>query len=170
MDAKASMVAEFEHEAVATRRLIALAPEDKFAWKPHAKSMSLATLIGHLAELPSWGPMTINMEILEFSTKDFKPRDHGSLADILELHDKNVAEYLKVLAATSDEVLDKNWKLKVDGQIVVDFPRWQVLRGFVHSHTVHHRGQLTVYLRLLDVPLPSTYGPTADNPGFGGSK
>lgn len=168
MDARAGMVAEFEQEAAATRRLLALAPEEKFAWKPHPKSMSLLNLIGHLAELPSWGPMTIGVDQLEFSTKDFKPRTYTSLAEILELFDRNTADYLKTLKGTSDERLDGHWSLKADGKQVIDAPRWQVLRGFVHSHMIHHRGQLTVYLRLLDVPLPSTYGPTADNPQMGG--
>ena len=155
--------AEFTKEAGLTRQVLERVPADKFEWQPHAKSMTLGRLASHVAEIPGWAKMIIADDELRFSPESFKPRIAASAKELLEIHDQAVAESTSVLDGVTDEVLGKTWTMYVMDNPVVQGPKLEVLREWTMNHLVHHRGQLTVYLRLLDVPLPGIYGPTADS-------
>jgi uncharacterized damage-inducible protein DinB len=144
----AALLSEFEQEMANTRRILECVPDDKFGWTPHEKSSSLGKLANHLAAMPSLATAVIN---------GFAKRmpDTGSKAGLMEAFDKNLAAARAAIAGTSDDHL---------AVIVpaINMTRAAVLRGRVMSHMIHHRGQLSVYLRLLDVPVPGMYGPSAD--------
>lgn len=165
MAIKDALLPEFDHETGTTRRLLERVPDDKLAWKPHEKSMTLGRLATHLAEMPGWGTMTVTQTEIDFSPQSYKPRLAQSRAEILALFDESVTACRKVLAEVTDGELMLTWTLKNDGKPVFSAPRASVLRSFVMNHMIHHRGQLSVYLRLNDVPLPSIYGPSADEQG-----
>lgn len=152
--------AEFQQEAKITRQLLERLPENRLGWKPHDKSMPLGRLATHIAELPGWAKITLKQDSLDVA--GFSPTVLDSVDEILELFDENVAQCLSVLADTPDEEYSKTWSMKQHGNEVFAAPKSAVMRSFVMNHLVHHRGQLTVFLRLNDVPLPMTYGPSAD--------
>ena len=158
------LIQELTIEAARTRALLERLPEDKLEWKPHDKSMPLGRLATHIAELPGWGKLTLEQDVLDMG-EGFTPTICDSLAAILETHDKSVAEFEKVLTSTPDDEYAKTWTMKFKGQDVFSAPKMGVIRDFVMNHIVHHRGQLTVFLRLNDVPLPMTIGPSADETG-----
>ena len=159
-----ALAAELKHEAAATRRLLERVPDGELGWQPHAKSMTLGRLAGHIGELPGWGKGT--MEHPEVDLAAVPEDQRGAVAESVEQlladFDRGVAGFAAALEAADDERLFEAWKLRNGEQVILDMPRIAALRGFIMSHMIHHRGQLTVYLRLLDVPLPQTYGPTAD--------
>jgi uncharacterized damage-inducible protein DinB len=158
------LIHELEMEAQRTRRLLERLPEAKLSWKPHEKSMPLGRLATHIAELPGWGKLTLAQDVLDIG-EGFTPTIHESVAEILETHDKSVAEFKETLAQTPDQEYFKTWSMKHQGREVFAAPKIGVVRDLVLSHIIHHRGQLTVFLRLLDVPLPMTFGPSADETG-----
>ena len=161
------MVAEFEHEMYSTRQLLELVPADKSNFKPHAKSWNLGDLSVHIANLPVWAVMTINDTELDLNPPGgptWTPPTYSSPAATVAQFDENVKNAKTAIGETSDEAMMVTWTLKNGGEHVLAMPRVAVLRTFVLNHMIHHRGQLTVYLRMCDVALPSTYGPTADNP------
>jgi len=153
---------EFDQEMATTRRLLERVPTDKAAWKPHAKSFSL----GHLAQLISWMPgwITTTLRETELNISGGAGYSIESTETLLALFDKNAADARAALASTSDEDFMVPWSLRSGERVVFTLPRVVVVRQHI-SHLVHHRGQMTVYLRLLDVPIPSIYGPTADERG-----
>ena len=158
-------LAELDHEAATTRRLLERMPEGKGDWKPHEKSMTLGRLCGHIAEMPGWGVTILRDELFDMATaaergfEAFVARDRAGL---LERFDREVGQLREAARGVSDERLQGAWTLRVGGEDVFTAPRAVALRSWVLNHVVHHRGQLSVYLRLLDVPLPSIYGPSAD--------
>ena len=160
-----SILPEFDRETATTRRLLERVPEDKAEWTPHVKSMSLGQLAMHIANLPQWA--SIALERTEFDTN---PPDGAratsppfkSALHLLEKYDANVGAARALLVRTTDAEFMVQWTLKNGGKALFSMPRVAVLRSFVLNHAVHHRGQLSVYLRLLDVPIPNIYGPTAD--------
>jgi len=156
---------EFDQEMANTRKILECVPEDKFTWKPHEKSMTLGRLASHVAEMPNWAVLTINQDKLEL-TPGTKPFLAGSKAELVEALDKNVAEARQAITGASDEHLAKTWSLIYGGNTVFSLPRAAVLRGMVMSHIIHHRGQLSVYLRLNNVAIPGMYGPSADANAF----
>jgi len=156
------LLPEFDQEMASTRKILDCVPEDKFAWKPHTKSMTLGRLASHVAEMPQWSLFTINQDKLEL-TPDMKPFNAATKAELMGALDKNAAAAREAIAGASDEHLGKIWTLIYAGQPVFAMPRAAVLRSMVMSHMIHHRGQLSVYLRLNDVPIPGMYGPSADN-------
>jgi uncharacterized damage-inducible protein DinB len=158
------LAAELKQEAATTRRMLERVPEDKFDWKPHEKSTALGRLAGHIAELPSLLGPTLASEELDFASGDFKPFEPASVAEILERFDENVAAGIEYLNGAGDEGMSQTWRMRSGEHVIFEMPRASVVRVMVLNHVVHHRGQLSVYLRLLDVPLPSVYGPTADEP------
>ena len=161
------LLPEFDQEMANTRKLLNCVPEDKYSWKPHAKSMALGRLASHVAELPDWAVETINRETLEL-TPGMKPWIAESQAELLSRFDKNVAEARAAIAGASDADLAVEWSLIFGGRKVLTMPRAAVLRGVVMNHLIHHRAQLGVYLRLNDVSIPGMYGPSADeNKMFG---
>jgi uncharacterized damage-inducible protein DinB len=155
------LIPELDQEMANTRAILERVPENKFDWKPHAKSMSLGRLASHVVEMPTWAVYTVNQDSLEL-TPDMKPFIASSNAELLEALDKNVAAARAAIAGASDESLGKTWSLIYGGHTIFSMPRAAVLRSMVFSHIIHHRGQLGVYLRLLDVPIPGMYGPSAD--------
>ena len=157
---------EFAHEAKATRRTLEVVPEDQLAWKPHEKSFHLGRLAGHVAEIPLWTDIMISGDQLDMGQGGFENLDPSSIDELLAGWDKSVDSFQQALAEVSDEHLGATWKLCRGEQVIYEAPRTVAIRGFVLNHMIHHRGQLQVYLRLLDVPLPSVYGPTADDSSF----
>ena len=160
---------EFEHEMANTRKTLERVPDDKFAWKPHEKSMSLGGLATHLANIPSWTGNTFDVDELDVAPVDGPPfhlDEAKSQAEVLAAFDKNVASARAALEKATDENWQGQWSLLAGGKKIFTLPRTAVMRGFVMSHLIHHRAQLGVYLRLLDVPVPSIYGPSADEGGF----
>lgn len=158
-----AFVAEFDREAATTRRLLERVPEEKFDWKPHAKSMSLGVLATHVANLPHWGEITVTQSELDLATYPHAT-EVTSRAQLLDAFDGNVKGTRTALTGRTDAELMAPWTLKHDGKPIFTMPKTAVLRSFMLNHIIHHRGQLSVYLRLNDVPLPSIYGPTADEP------
>jgi uncharacterized damage-inducible protein DinB len=160
---------EFEHEMANTRKTLERVPDDKFAWKPHEKSMSLGGLSTHLGNIPSWTGNTFAADELDIAPPGQPPyrlEEAKSTAELLEAFDKNVASAREALEAATDEDWQGKWSLLSGGKVILTLPRVAVMRGFILSHSIHHRAQLGVYLRLLDVPVPSIYGPSADEGGF----
>jgi uncharacterized damage-inducible protein DinB len=157
------MISEFEQEAATTRRVLERVPADKLAWKPHDKSMSLGTLAMHLAG----GPGFISSWALgdSFTMTGASSPEAKSTADILAAHDASVAQTKANIAKVGDAGLGQTWALKTpDGKTMMSMPKSALLRSIALNHFYHHRGQLSVYLRLLNVPVPSIYGPSADEP------
>jgi uncharacterized damage-inducible protein DinB len=146
-------------ESATTRKMLERVPEDAFDWKPHEKSMALGRLAGHVAELVGMFVPMVTMDAMSFG--DYTPFKPASVAELLEKFDKNVADAVELLKNQSDEQLPKTWQIKSGERVFIGMARGAFIRWLL-SHIVHHRGQLSVYLRLRDVPLPSVYGPTAD--------
>jgi uncharacterized damage-inducible protein DinB len=157
-------LAELEREAAATRRTLERVPDGRYDWKPHEKSMKLGSLAELVARLPSWSVFMIKQDELEITT--YKTQPLRTNRELVQALDEGVAEARQAFANTTDEYLLTTWRLLVGGQVVSEEPRHIAIRGGVFNHLVHHRGQLTVYLRLNDVAVPSIYGPSADEGGF----
>jgi uncharacterized damage-inducible protein DinB len=158
------LAAELRQEAATTRRLLERVPEEKFSWKPHEKSMSLGRLAGHVAELPALLAPALTADEIDFASGDYKPFNASSVAELLEEFDTNISKGVELLKGAADERMSDTWRMRSGEKVMFELPRAAVVRGVVLNHIIHHRGQLAVYLRLLDVPLPSIYGPTADEP------
>jgi uncharacterized damage-inducible protein DinB len=161
MAIKDGILAEYDHEMGTTRKLLERVPDDKLAWRPHPKSMSLAGLATHLSNLPNWGATILTD--LSFDLAEAPPNleEKSSCADILAAFDASARRTRVALDKTDPELLAP-WSLRRAGQEVFTLPRVAAFRTFVLYHVVHHRGQLSVYLRLNDVSIPAIYGPTAD--------
>jgi uncharacterized damage-inducible protein DinB len=155
---------EFDSEMASTRKLLERIPADKLDWKPHPKSKSLRELATHVTELPRWG---MRFEKDSFQVGSEAAPKMSSAPEFLARFDENVAGSRASLARRTDGDLQAEFRvLKANGDTFFHGPRKSLTRSVLLSHLIHHRGQLTVYLRLLDVPVPSTYGPTADHPTF----
>lgn len=156
------ILGELEHEIATTRKCLERVPENLFDYKPHEKSMTMIRLATHVAEMVNWITVTCTSDELDFAGGDYKPFEAKSNAELLEYLDKNAAEALEALKNTSDEDMQKPWSLKNGETTYFTMPKIATLRTFCLNHVWHHRGQLTVYLRLNDIPVPSIYGPSAD--------
>jgi uncharacterized damage-inducible protein DinB len=157
-----SLLPEFDHEFATLRKTLERVPEGKGEYAPHVKSMPMGKLAGHLAELPLWVNSTLEKDELDFATMNYTPFVPGSTAELLKVLDDGLAKARPVLAATSDADMMKPWTLRQGAQVFFTMPKIAVLRSFVMNHMIHHRAQLGVYLRLNDVAVPATYGPSAD--------
>jgi uncharacterized damage-inducible protein DinB len=169
MSISAALLPEFDHETANTRKTLERVPEDKFDWKPHKKSFAMGPLATHLATIPSWMSMTMARDSIDIAPVGEPPRrvePATSRAELLERFDTNVADARAALEGASDEVMLKPWTLLSGGKTIFTVPRIAAIRSFVMSHSIHHRAQLGVYLRLNDVPVPSIYGPSADEDSF----
>jgi uncharacterized damage-inducible protein DinB len=161
------LLPEFDEEMATTRRVLERVPDEggKGEWRPHPKSFPMAHLAQLVAMMPSWVTMMVHQTEVDIAPKE-RPPGSGytteKTAALLATFDKNVAEARAALAATPDEAWDVEWTMKAGGQVVQQKSRFQMLRTGVLNHLVHHRAQLGVYLRLVDLPVPSMYGPTAD--------
>jgi len=158
---------DLEAEAKKTRAMLAVVPEERFDWKPHPKSMTLGALACHVAENPAWIPAMLEDEMDFAAMGDYRPLAVQSRAELLAAFDKNLRAGEEAIRGRSDALLSTTWTMKNGAKVLWQAPKHEAIRGTGVHHWIHHRGQLSVYLRLLDVPLPQTYGPTADDPSFG---
>lgn len=159
------LLPEFDVEMATLRKTLERVPADKVGFRPHEKSMTLGRLAGHLVECPFWGIVALDRDDFDMAPPGEAPRERYEFADrqaALARFDADVAKARALLAAASDSLLQSPWTFKSGGHTVMTLPRLAVLRRFLLNHLIHHRAQLGVYLRLLDVPVPPTYGPSAD--------
>lgn len=156
---------EMEQEAVTTRKMLQRVPADKFDWKPHEKSMSLKQLSSHVAELPAWVSLTLTTTELDFATAPYEPKVLNNEKDLLEIFEKSLEEGRAELANATEEDLLPDWILREGEKIYSVSSKYEVIR-MTFCQIVHHRAQLGVYLRLLNIPIPGSYGPSADEPNF----
>jgi uncharacterized damage-inducible protein DinB len=164
-----ALLPEFDHEMASTRKTLERVPDDKFGWKPHEKSMPMGNLAVHLATLPGWTVTTLTQDSLDLAPEGgepFKLPEAKTTEEVLGIFDTQVAAARAAVAEATDEQLMKPWSLLMTGKTIFTLPRAAVLRSFVMSHSIHHRAQLGVYLRLNDIAVPSIYGPSADEGGF----
>ena len=169
MSISQSLLPEFDIEMSNTRKTLERVPDDKFGWKPHPKSPEMGWLANHLTNLASWSTIALTGDSLDIAPKDgptLKMTPAPDTKGVLEMFDKNVAAARAAIEAATNEQLMTNWSLLKGGQTVMTMPKVAVLRSFVMNHMIHHRAQLTVYLRLNDVPVPALYGPSADEGVF----
>lgn len=160
MSISSALLPEFDAEMATTRRVLERVPEQDAAWKPHEKSMSMGQLAIHLGDLPSYGALTLLQD--EFDAATAPRSEFTTTAALLAAFDANVARSREAMAAATDEQLMKQWTFRSGSTVIFTMPRTAVLRTFLTNHIIHHRGQMSVYLRLRDVPVPSIYGPSAD--------
>lgn len=164
-----TLMPEFDQEMANTRKTLERVPDDKLDWKPHPKSTAMGGLATHLCNLPTWANYTLSSDSLDLAPggQPLPPMPViNSNSELLQTFDSNVAKARASIASASDEELFKPWTLANNGKQIMTLPKIAVLRGFVLSHTIHHRAQLGVYLRLNDIPVPSIYGPSADENTF----
>ena len=157
-----SLKLEFAHEAQATRRLLERLPDHRLGWRPHEKSFTAGALASHMVECIRWVDSIFSRDDLEMDPTTYTPYRAASVADLIDTFDADVARSEDVLAGVTDAALMHSWRLTILGKVRFEKPRVAVFRDFTLSHLIHHRGQMSVYLRLLDVPVPGVYGPTAD--------
>jgi uncharacterized damage-inducible protein DinB len=160
-----SILTELDQEAQTTRRVLERIPDDKLGWKPHAKSFSLGQLGLHIARLPGGLTAAIASDAMEVPS--FAQPEPKSRQEILDTFSQGLASAKETLKNMDDARLAATWKLTKNGKVLMSLPRVAFLRSILLNHGYHHRGQLSVYLRMLDVPLPSIYGPSADENPFG---
>jgi uncharacterized damage-inducible protein DinB len=163
------IIPEFDHEMALTRKTLERVPEGKPDWRPHDKSMSLGRLAGHIAELPGLGSAALDTDSFDIAPPGSAPRSPNVMSSrrqVLEMFDKNVASARASLSKATDEQLMRNWSFQRAGKNLLTMPKIAAFRGFVINHVIHHRGQLSVYLRLNNGPVPSIYGPSADENPF----
>jgi uncharacterized damage-inducible protein DinB len=156
-----AFIGELQHEAATTRKVLERIPADKFDWKPHEKSTSLGQLATHVADMFGWFSHTLEHDELDFAA-GYKQPDVASAEELVEILDENTAAAIESLKKTDDAAFMKNWTLRNGEEIFLQMPKVGVVRSMVLNHIVHHRGQLSVYLRLNDIPVPALYGPSAD--------
>lgn len=154
---------DLEAESENTRNMLRIVPADHFEWRPHAKSWTLVQLASHLAESPSWIPSMGEDEMDAGAMADYRPFVAKDSADLCDSFERNLAAGVEFLRGKDDAFMTRTWTMRAGDQIVMQQPKHEVIRMIALHHTIHHRGQLCVYLRLLDVPLPKIYGPTADD-------
>ena len=161
MAIKDALLAEYDHEMGTTRRLLERIPDDKLQWKPHEKSMALGELASHLGNIPNWAGNILNESSFDLASAPPNQEAKKSRAEILELFDGSAKKTRAMMDKVDGEYM-ASWTLKRGGHEIFSMPRVSAFRSFVLNHTIHHRGQLSVYLRMNQVPVPPIYGPTAD--------
>ena len=166
MTLKDALIAQFDREVAISKRVLANVPEGKADWKPHPKSMQFGYLAQLVAMMPVWISLVCDQPDLDLAAGNLKQEPWKTADDLLKQHDGFAAKgRASLVAASEDTIYNTNWQLKMKGQVVGDDPRYQVIQDTL-GHLSHHRGQLTVYLRELNVPIPSIYGPSADENPF----
>ncbi len=160
-----ALLKELDQEAQTTRKFLTRLPEDKYQWQPHPKSMTLTQLATHIAEIPTWVEMVLNTEELDFNANEYKPTIINDNKHMLELFEEALAKAKAALEKATDADLLPNWTMRSGDHIIMVSSKGEMIRT-CYSQIVHHRAQLGVFFRLLDVPVPGSYGPTADEPSF----
>jgi uncharacterized damage-inducible protein DinB len=163
MSQSKALIAELQMEAANTRKMLENVPTDKNDWKPHEKSMKLGNLANHVAELPGWVEMIVGADELDLSKMDYKPVISTTTEELVGKLDAHVNKAVAALEGAQDEDFDKMWTLRNGAHVIFSLPKKVVIRSMAYSHHYHHRGQLSVYLRLLDVHVPGMYGPSYDD-------
>ena len=165
MDILQALLKEMEAEAATTRKMLALVPTEKLTWKPHEKSMSLQNLAVHITELPSWVSLALTTTGIDFAAMDYKPRVVNDAAELLPMFEQSFASGQEALKNAKEADLEPSWTMRSGDKIHAVMNKYEVIR---HSfaQTSHHRAQLGVYLRLLNIPIPGSYGPSADDMNF----
>ncbi len=166
MSVSQHILSDFEAEAAYTRAMLEAVPADQLEWKPHDKSWTLGQLAGHLAEAPNWLGAMLGDEMDFAEMGDYEPFVPSSKDELMQALDKSVAGVAPLLDGKDDDFMATSWTMKMAGETILSQPKRDVIRSIILHHWAHHRGQLSVYLRLLDVSVPKTYGPTADHPSF----
>lgn len=159
-----SFLKELEHESIGTKKMLALVPADKADWKPHEKSMKLKDLATHLADLPTWITLGLTTEELDFAKSPYNPANCNGGAELVAYFEKNTEEAKQHLKANKDSILEEPWTLRSGDVVFMKLSKLDTLRQS-YCQMVHHRAQLGVYLRLLNIPIPGVYGPSADDAG-----
>ena len=162
MAQKDALIAELKQEAASTRKILQAVPEDKYSWKPHEKSMTIGRLAAHVAEIPVWINRTMEASSFDFATLPGQRNTYENRAALLNVFEERLAAALAALENASDEVLGEKYTVRRGEHIMFEMPKKVLIRSFACNHLIHHRGQLSVFLRLLDVPVPGMYGPSAD--------
>lgn len=160
-----AIIAEIEQEAHNTRKILALVPTDKFDWKPHEKSMPLKNLAAHIAGLAEWPAVIAKTDYLDLAEGGLSRPEIRSAEDLVREQEKNTQKSVEVLRAAKESDLKGNWVLRSGDHVILDLPKMAVIRSMAMNHIYHHRAQLGVYLRLLDIAIPGMYGPSADEMG-----
>jgi uncharacterized damage-inducible protein DinB len=159
------LLKEMEQEAQTTRKMLSRIPDDKYDWAPHPKSMTIRQLATHIAELPTWVKLALDTTELDFATSPYDPVKINSTKDLMELFEQSLTVGKTALAAATETDLEPNWTLRSGDQIFLTVTKGEMIR-ISFSQIVHHRAQMGVFLRLLDIPIPGSYGPSADDLSF----
>ncbi|MBL0332500.1 MAG: DinB family protein [Chlorobiota bacterium] len=166
MSISSDFLAELRHESNTTKKLLELVPFDKAEWAPHEKSMKLGRLARHVADLPDWVNTTITTDELDFAKSDSKPFNPQSNEELIAHFNEHLKKAVVALENSTDELLQNPWTMRQAERVFFTLPKQAVLRDMCFNHFIHHRAQLGVYLRMLDIPLPGSYGPSADTPNM----
>ncbi|MER0441949.1 DinB family protein [Emticicia sp. W12TSBA100-4] len=161
----ATFLKELEQESLVTRKMLSLIPDDKFDWQPHPRSMTFRQLGTHVAELPTWVTLALTTDELDFATTPYVPKAINNTTELLAYFEESLADGRTQLIPENEEKLTESWKLRTGDQIFMDVSKAEAVRNAL-SQTTHHRAQLGVFLRLLDIPIPGSYGPSADEKNF----
>ena len=159
---KKALAIELKHESEGTRKLIERIPAEKFDFKPHKKSMALKTLAQHVVTLPDFIETVVDKDEIDFGKMEWSPPEVKSTDDLLKIFDESLKKALEKLEGADESKFMDMWTASMEGKVIFSIPRISAIRNMTLNHLYHHRGQLTVYLRLLDVPIPGIYGPSAD--------
>ena len=162
MAIKDAFIAELKHEAGLTKKILERVPLDKAEWKPHEKSMTLGRLATHIAENVKWISDIIHIDDFDFAARPFKSYTASSREELIKIFQDNLDTAIGDLSSMTDEDFNETWIVRAGEKVMYNTPKKVAIRGWAFSHQIHHRGQLSVYLRLLDVPVPGMYGPSAD--------
>jgi len=152
---------ELEQESITTRKMLSIVPDEKFDWQPHPRSMTIRQLTTHIAELPTWITFGLATDELDFVKTPYQPKEINNTAELLAYFEESLADGRTHLIPENEAKLAESWKLRAGDQIYMDISKSEAIRNAL-SQTIHHRAQLGVFLRLLDIPIPGSYGPSAD--------
>lgn len=155
------LLKELEQEGLTTRKMLSIIPNDKYDWQPHPKSMTIRSLATHIAELPTWVTLALTTDGLDFAAQPYDPVIINNTAELMDLFERSLEDGRSHLKTANDEQLEGNWTLRSGDHILMDLTKYETIRH-TYCQIVHHRAQLGVFLRLLDVPIPGSYGPSAD--------
>lgn len=172
MNIAKALLPEFDQEMASTRKTLERVPDDKLDYTPHPRSMTMQALASHLTDLPGWTVPTLLQDSLDLAPEGapkWEPSRYTSSARMVELFDQKVAAARAAIEKATDEEFLKPWSLLLTGKVMFTMPKVAVIRGMVMNHSIHHRAQLAVYLRLNDIPVPALYGPSADEGQMGGA-